>query len=236
MIAPTGALGQESVIQQVVVIQGDAPAIHAGERQMMQATADLMKLIPQQQGFKTGFEYKPGAKNVAGVALDSYETKINGDENNPEVAQIKQIMAMVHGPFGQTGVMGEIDPKTVVMVQGGNDQLVSDAVASAKAKTPAPASSAQNVKAVASHLPQNRTAEFYIEVDNIVTTGLRYAKGFGVGGNMKLQGDLPPIGAAVATDNSAIRVDGFIPLDLVKGLVAFGMDAQKQINKPGGGL
>ena len=39
------------------------------------------------------------------------------------------------------------------------------------------------MKSVASHLPQNRTAEFYVEVDNIVTTGLRYAKGFGVGGN-----------------------------------------------------
>ena len=50
---------------------------------------------------------------------------------------------MVYGPFGQTGVMGEIDPKTVVMVQGGNDQLVSDAVAAAKAKTPAPASGAR---------------------------------------------------------------------------------------------
>ena len=132
MIAPTGARVR-SVIQQVVVIQGDAPAIHAGERQMMQATADIMKLIPQQQGIDRVVRDEARRKNVAGVTLDSYETKINGDENSPEVAQFKQIMAMVYGPFGQRGSWGRSTRRRVIMVQGGNDQLVSDAVGSAKA-------------------------------------------------------------------------------------------------------
>jgi hypothetical protein len=236
IVAPSGALGQESLIQEVVVMQGDAAAIAAGERQMMQATADIMKMIPQQQGMSTKFEMKPGGKTVAGVQLDTFETKINVDENNPEAAQVKQIMAMVYGPSGQTGVMGQVGPKTYVLVQGGNDQLISDAIGAAKANSPVGAAAAQSVKTVASHLPQNRTAEFYIEVDEIVSTALRYAKGFGVGGNMQLKGDLPPIGAAVACEQNAIRMDGFIPLDLVKGLVSFGMEAQKQMNKPGGGL
>jgi hypothetical protein len=133
-------------------------------------------------------------------------------------------------------VMGQVGPKTYVLVQGGNDQLISDAIGAAKGNAAVGAAAAQNVKTVASHLPQNRTAEFYIEVDEIVSTALRYAKGFGVGGNMQLKGDLPPIGAAVACEQNAIRMDGFIPLDLVKGLVSFGMEAQKQMNKPGGGL
>jgi hypothetical protein len=236
MVAPSGALGQESIIQEIVVSQGDAAALQAAERQMFQATADIMKMFPQQQGMSMSFENKQGAKDVAGVKLDAYESKFNVDENNAQAAQAKQMMAMLYGPFGQTGVMGQVGPKTFLLVQGGNDQLISDAVNAAKGNGAVAAVSAANVKAVTSHLPQNRTAEAYIEVDTIVTTALRYAKGFGLGGNLKLQGDLPPIGVASSTEQNAVRVDGFIPLDLVKGLVAFGMDAQKQINKPGGGL
>jgi len=235
-VAPS-APGQESLFQQIVVMHGDAAAIQAGERQMMQSMADLMKMVPQQQGMSSSFEMKQGAKNVAGVSLDAYEQKFNLDDKNPQAAQLKQIMSMIYGPNGQSGVMGQVGPKTFIVVQGGTDQLISDAIGAAKGNAAPGGAAAQSVKSVASHLPQNRTAEFYVEVDNIVNTGLKFAKANGFApGNLKLQGDLPPIGAACASEQNAVRVDGFIPLDLVKGLVAFGIEAQKQMGKPGGGL
>ena len=114
---------------------GDSKTIQDGMRQTMQAMSDLFKMMPQEAGGggAMAFNLKPGGKTVAGVSLDSFETKMNLPEGNPGAAEAKQIMQMIYGPQGQTGVMGAVDAKTFIVVQGGNDKLIADAVAAAKA-------------------------------------------------------------------------------------------------------
>lgn len=235
-VAPEGALGQESVIQQVVVQQGDAATLQASNRQALQSMGELMKLVPQTPQASTSFVVKPAGKNVGGVALDTFESVIKLDDNDPQAAQMKQIFAWIYGPNGNGGVMGAVGPKAFLTVSGGSDQLISDAITSAKANAPAAAAANAGVRAVAGQLPKERVGEFYFEVDTLVVTAVRYARGLGLPVPVKIAADLPPIGAAVAADGSGVRADGFVPMDLIKGLVASGMEAQKAMNQPGGGL
>jgi hypothetical protein len=236
-VAPVGALGAESVLQQVAVLHGDAKAIHESQRELIGAMDDLFKSMPQQKdapSFK--FELKPDARTVDGVKLDTYETKTEISEDNPTGAQVKQIMAMVYGPNGQTGVLGEVNAKTLVSIQGGSDELISQAVAAAKDNTDTVSQQA-GLKAVAGELPKNRAYVAYLDLGTIVGTVIRDAKGMGLPVNVKLQPNLPPIGMAAGSEGSAFRVDVFIPNTLVQGMVAAYMQAQQQMkNGPGGGL
>jgi len=84
---------------------------------------------------------------------------------------------------------------------------------------PVPLASNPAVKSVSSHLPTNRTGEFYVPIDQIVTTGLTYAKQFGAPLNVTIQPDLPPLGVASSTDGSALRFDAYVPTLQVGGQV-----------------
>ncbi|QOV91001.1 hypothetical protein [Humisphaera borealis] len=234
-VAPTGALGQESVIQQVSVIHGDSKAIMDGQRTVMAAMTDLMKLLPQQQGQSVGFEIKPGAKTISGVSFDAFETKMKFPEDDPQSAQAQQMIAFIYGPAGMTGVLGAVNAKTVVAVQGGSDELIADLVAAAKANADTLSAQA-GVRSVAAELPKTRNAEMYLDLGTLVNTGVRYAKGFGVPVNVKLPADLPPIGFSSGTDATAIRVDVHIPTKLLEGMMSAFLQAQKDMQGGGNGL
>lgn len=234
-VVPNGALGQDSIVQTVAVLRGDAATIHAAQLQELQSINELMKMVPKTPQGSAAFEVTPGGKTIAGVKLDAFEWKMKFDPNDAQAAQVQQMLAMIYGPNGQSGVLGVIDPKTVMMVGGGSEQLITDAIGAAKANTDLTAKE-KGVQAVAAQLPKSRSLAFYIELDNILTTGIRYAKGFGLPVNVKLPADLPPIGITGGGEGDAMRLDSFIPMDLVKGLVAAGMDAQKQMKNGGGGV
>jgi hypothetical protein len=236
LVAPTGALGQESVIQQVAIIRGDSKVIQKGQREMLSAMNDLMALMPQQQGLKSSFELKPDAKTVGGVQFDEFKTNMTFPEDDPQAQQAKQMMAMIYGPTGMTGLMGRLDDKTLVSAQGGSDELVTDLVTAAKANADTLGATG-GVRAVAAALPKERTSVFYIDVGTIASTTMRYMKGFGAApANVKIPADLPPIGFAGGSDGTAIRVDIHVPTKLVQGMVSTYMEAQRQMRNPNGGL
>jgi hypothetical protein len=238
LVAPTGALGQESVLQEVAVFRGDAKAFQESQRQTMAATSDLMQLLQQmgpQANIKTTVEIKPNSKTVAGVQFDVFETKMNFPDDDPSAQQAKQMLGFIYGPTGLTGVTGVVDPKTLLTVQGGSDELIADAVAAAKANADTLGALA-GVRAVAAQLPKERTGVFFVDVGTIVSTAARYAKGFGAPVNVKVPTDLPPIGFASGTDQTAIRVDVHVPNRLIQGLVTTYMEAQRQMKNPNGGL
>src|SRR5688572_21815478 len=168
-VAPQGRLGEESLVQQVQVIRGDSRAIHDSMRQTVRAVTDLMKMIPNQPGGGEAvkFNLKQGGKTVGGVALDTFATKMNLPEDNPAADQVNQVMAMIYGPAGQTGVMGAVDAKTFVVIQGGNDKLISDAVAAAKGSEDRLSNQA-GVKMVSTQLPKSRAGVVYVNVEAIV--------------------------------------------------------------------
>jgi hypothetical protein len=234
-VVPTGALGTESVVQAVTVVNGNAKAIAEAERKVMSNMNAWFQAMPQYPGApQMSFELQEGAKSVGGAKFDQYKFNMEMDANNPQGAQIQQMMAMVYGPNGMSGVMGAVSDNTFLVVQGGTDKLLNDAVAAAKGQQDV-LSKSQPVQAVRGEMPKQRLAEAYIALDQIISSAVKYAQGFGAPVKMQLPQGLPPIGVSAASEGTAVRVDSHIPTSLVQSVVAAGMQAYMQMQGGGAG-
>lgn len=234
VVAPSGQLGQEAIFQFLTVAKGDAAALKAAQIKMVKSQEEAMKALGMDAAAFTA-TVTPAAKTVDGVTFDSITTAMNPNNKDPAAMQQAQIMAMVYGPGGVNMLEGEVNKDTLLMAMGVPDTVLQSAIATAKSGE-APLANNASVKSVASHLPTSRTGEFYVPVDQIVSTGLTYAKQFGAPLNVTLQPDLPPLGFATSTDGSAMRIDGYVPTILVQQLVSAGMQAWMQTQGGGGGL
>jgi hypothetical protein len=231
VIAPTGAIGQDALIQTVSIIHGDSKQLIAAYKDAFAAQQKMMAGLGQ-QAIKTDVETKENAKTVGGVNFDQITMKFNADPNDPQAQQAQQGINMLYGPNGMQLLVGAADDNTVIVAMGVPDAQLTEAIESAKKKDTAVAST-DSLKAVAANLPKNRAMVGYIALDQIVTTGLNYARQFGFGVPLQLPPDLPPIGVAVATEGSTVRIDTYTPMSLIQSLVAAGMQMKMQMQ--GGG-
>jgi len=231
VFVPTGALGQEALLQEVAVFNGDAQTLNATMQKVVTLAPDVFKAM----GFADMYKVTatPNAKTVDGVSFDSVTTTMTPDPANPMAQQQAQMMTLMYGPGGMTQLSG-IAGDHLLFATGVSDTLLSTAIASAKSGE-APLDSLDAVKKVAGNLATNRMAEVYIPLDQIVSTGLSYAKQFGFAMPVQLPPDLPPIGETISTDASTIKLDAYVPTPLVQSLVAAGMQAFMQMNGGGGG-
>ncbi|HWE96277.1 MAG TPA: hypothetical protein VG269_20100 [Tepidisphaeraceae bacterium] len=232
-VVPTGPLGQESIVQTVAVMNGDAEKIHGSYKTMLGGMSKLMAQAPKGAAAAPKFEVTPDGKTVDGVKLDSYSMKMQFDENDPSAAQAQQMLAMIYGPNGMGGNIGVVNEKTLVVVQGGTDKLLSETIASAKAGKDV-LSQTPGVKSVSAQLPDGRVLEYYVALDNIVTSAVKYAQGFGLQVKLKLPQNLPPLGVSAGTDGPSARMDVFVPAQTVQSLVAAGIQAYTQMQNGGG--
>ncbi|HWB53499.1 MAG TPA: hypothetical protein VG722_04875, partial [Tepidisphaeraceae bacterium] len=81
------------------------------------------------------------------------------------------------------------------------------------------------LKDVMANLPSHRLLTVYVPLDQIAMTGATYARQFGMPLNLQLPPNLAPIGMTAGTEQSAIRLDSFIPSQTVQSLIAAGMQA-----------
>lgn len=236
LVAPGGQLGQEALFQTVGVMTGDADKLAVALRDSFQSQAGLMKLVGQPED-QTKVSFTANAKTVEGVAFDQFQTQFNFTGNTPEEMQAQQMINLMYGPNGMNMYSGKVDEKHLLVVSGGSDELIAKGIAAAKSNENT-LGALEQVKAVDAQLPQSRLAVFYIPVDNMITTGLAYAKQFGMPIQVQLPPNLPPIGATVSSEGSAYRVDGYVPAQLVQSLIAAGMQAFMAVQgggaQPGG--
>ena len=230
-VQPT-AIGQQSIIQAVMVYDGDAKKISDGERAYMQASADIFKLMPQAPGMSMAMEVKPAAKTVDGTALDQFSMKFNFDKNTPEAAQAQQMITMMYGPGGLNGYMGALSDRNYLMTMGGDDELLTAALQSAKKKEDS-LSQTDLVKSISSQLPKDRAIVYYVALDNIATTVLDFMGQMGFKIPLKLP-EMSPIGISMSTEGSVIRVDTAISSDMIEKMVSAGMQAAMMMQNPGG--
>jgi hypothetical protein len=230
-VYPGGAPG-ESMVQAVGIAHGDANKILSGQKQALPAMNTLMGMGGKS---KAEINVSPEPKTVEGVQLTQYSIKFNFDQNDPQAMREQQAISMMYGRNGINGVMAAPDNNTFVSVQGGNDKLIADTLASAKANQDT-LSGMANVKAVAGQLPKQRSMEFYFALDNVVNAGLRFAKQNGIPVNVKIPANLPPIGFSGGTEQSTARFEMVVPTQLIQSLTAAGMQAWMQMNQgPGAG-
>jgi hypothetical protein len=237
--AATGALGTESIIQSVAVTTGNAKAIGESQKTILKGMNSIFQNMPHGNAAAAGaqpqvsMQFQEGAKAVGGVKLDQYKMDMQiGEADSPQAAQAQQMMAMIYGPNGMSGVMGAVNDNTYIVVQGGTDQLIQSVIDNAK-NPQDKLSSTGPVKAAGAQLPQNRFGVFYVQLDQIITSGVKYAQGFGMPVKMQLPQNLPPLGFSAASDGPAMRFDMHLPTTTVQSIVAAGMQAYMQMQ--GGG-
>jgi len=241
--AATGALGTESIIQAVTVQTGNAKEIAASQKTILRSMNTLMQGLQPAGAAAAGnaqqphvdFQVQEGAKTVGGVKLDQYKMNMQmGDPDSPQAAQAQQMMGMIYGPNGMSGVLGAVNDKTFVAVQGGTDQLV-EAVVKAAQNPQDVLSGTAPVKAASQQLPQNRFGVFYLQLDQVITSGVKYAQGFGVPVKMQLPPNLAPIGFTASSQGSAVRFDTHVPTTTIQSIVAAGVQAYMQMQGGGQG-
>lgn len=234
MLATNGQLGQDPLFKQVQITRGDAQALAAAQKTMMETSSDLMEVMPNQAApVKMSFKVEAGAATVDGVQFDMMTASFEGDAQTPEAMQAQQMASWMYGAGGMTGYYGVLG-NTMIGTAGFAEADLSDIVAAAKADEASIVSQA-HIQSVAKALPQQRLAEIYIPVDNWVKSGSHYAQQFGMPVQIQLPPDLPPIGIAIATEGTALRANSYIPTDLIQSLIAAGMQAFMAAQGGGGG-
>jgi len=233
MAAPAAAaIGKEGFFQMINVITGDSAKMLAAQKQMFATEDELMKMMGMGGGVKMKFTSTPNAKTVEGVSLDAFALSYDGQPQTPQEQQMMMMMKMIYGPNGMSGYTGAAGADKVISAIGVNDELLTAAVKAAKSgEDPLAKGSAAKVTAA---LPQNRLGAFYLQVDAIATTVLDVMAAKGVPGGVKLPPNLPPLGGAVSTEGTALRIDGYIPAQTVQSLISAGLQVWMQ-NMNGGG-
>jgi hypothetical protein len=227
-VVPTGAPGQDGVLQAVGVSSGDAKTMKENYRKSLLALADLLKNAPQAANSPLSIELKPDDKTVDGVSLDHMQTNLAANPNDPKTAQIQGAIATLYGPNGVGSYAGAASDKAFIAITGGNDQLISDLIASAKAGQDT-ISNRPYITVVAAHLSKKPIAVYYVFLDNIATAAAKVAENFGIPIKLKLPENLPPIGFSIGTEGPAIRFDSFIPTDLIQNLISAGLKAKQDM-------
>ncbi len=232
LVMPTKPLGQDSVMQQISVVFGDSKTIVEGQKKLFGEMTSLMAALPDSGG-KVKMELGETTE-VDGVTLQTATTKMNVDENDPKQMQAQQMLAMLYGPNGMTTHFGAVNDTTFIAAQGVSDELLKQAVEAAKSGKDV-LSDTPGVQMVNEHLPKHNAVVYYIALDNIVSTAVKYAQGFGLPIKMKLPHDLAPIGISGGAEGPAFRMDMFVPAKTVQSLVTSGIQAYQQMQQGNGG-
>jgi hypothetical protein len=233
MVAPSGQMGQGGLFQMLAVTHGDAAKLKAGQLTQFTNQQEMMTSLGVPNSDMMKATVTPNAKTVDGISFDLLQLK-PVQNNTPQAMQIAQMMNIMYGPGGLSMYTGVVDPKTLLMVMDGSDELLNNAITAAKADTDV-LSATDPIKAVDAELPKARAAAFYIPLDVIISTAVSYARQFGFPVPVQIPPNLPPIGITLATQGSAFRADGHVPTPLVQSLIQAGMQVYLQMQAGRGG-
>jgi len=220
--APAPDAKASSLMQQLVVYAGDAKKLQQANRQYFQAMADIIKAT---QGADSSAEIKPDAKTIENASFDQVTLQPKFDTATPEAARAAEFASIFLGSEGINVLMGPAGEQAFVSVAGGDDELLSATIASAK-KQEDTLGQAPNLAAVAEQLPKKKAAVLYVALDNVITEVLRQI-GLKMGAPipLKLPPDLPPIGVSAATEGPAFRADVHLSSELISTLASTAVQA-----------
>jgi hypothetical protein len=230
LLCPSAQPGAGPLIQFVNIRQGDAKTMLDGYRQMEDSQQAMMKAfgLTQVAGSQV---FTRDAKTVDGIAFDEMKSQIPMNGNNPGQMQAMQLISMIYGPQGPDVFTGVVNDNNLLTVMGLDDAGISAAIAAVKTGDD-PLAKLATTKTVASQLPTDRSAAMYIPLDLWASTGFGYAKMFGIDMGVTMPENLPPLGVAVSTDGPAVRVDSFMPSQLLQAIAAAGMQVYLKTQTP----
>ena len=228
MFAPSGPLGGSALFQQVAIQGGDVAALKQAQKKAAELQPEIMAaLMPpdmQEMGMMGGAaKYEEGAKEVGGVTFDKLSVDMEAQQ---EQGMGAMPMNMIFGPDGPTTYFGEVEDR-LVTVGGLTDQQIASVIEAVKADS-APLAEDAGVRQVLEHLPEQRTAVFFFRPDELVKSGVGYARQMGMNLPIQMPDNLPPAGFAMGPAENAVQWQGFIPKDLISAMIVAALQAQQQ--------
>lgn len=178
----------------------------------------------------TKVDYTKDFVKIGDTSVDKWKMALEIDPADPMSSQAKQIMTVLFGPAGPTGLTAP-SKNGVVSVVGTNQQLLTSALEAAN--TGKGLGENEQLKAAAGHLPANRSAELYIGVGPIMESVTGFMALMGGGPNFQVPEKLSPIAIGAAMDNGGAQFRVFVPTDVVKTLGDLAKSTQEQ-NEPAG--
>lgn len=178
---------------------------------------DMMSSIngQTQGGVKFTTAYNEGADKASDKPVDTWSMKMTPDPKDPSGAMVAQVQAVLFGPQGLQGFVGQTD-NGLVMTYARNKDMLAKSIASLKGGEGLAADA--GVKAVGENLPKDRSMEGYIGVKSILTTVTGFMSAMGGAPAIEVPENLPPVGFGGTTDRGGVRVAVHIPADTIKAV------------------
>lgn len=224
MLAPAEG-GKKGLLSGFFVIHGDAKRLLDLYPSMIDNQDAINKAMGQPISSKV--ELTPAALTVDGVKLDKIVTTVSVEADAPNAKQMQQIVNMMYGGNTVTAYYGAVNPNTVIVLTGVDQEDMDKAIAAAKAGA-MPLSDNQALKAVSAMLPASRTGELFVAVSPVANAVMAAAREAGANIAVQLPPDLPPMGLSFGAQGNEIRFDTAIPTDLIQGMVSAGIQAAMQ--------
>ncbi len=229
-------VGDGPLVKAMAVLDGDAKALLAAQKTMMQSQEQFLKLFDFQNMGVAKTEIKSGAKIVDGVSFDEMSLTMSGvPEGSPQAAMQK----MMYGPDGMKMYLGEINPQTVLIAEYGDDVMLQKSVEAARTRKTTFLDA--NIKQVSAKLPDTRFVEMYLSVDQgaaMISKVMQSMTGQPL--PVDIPAGEPPIGMSASTEGASIRTDVYVPSAVIQNIVGgvMQMEMGKMTNekKQDGGL
>ena len=235
-----------SKIDGMAFVMGTSPAVMAGglfaNSIVFQQTKDAAELVKTMKdgmekmngttvnGMKFATTYKPAEATIAGTPVDAWSMRMSVDPNDPNAMaaqQMSQAMMMIWGPgMGPSGYIAA-SKHGIIQTLSKNTMLVEKAIQVADEGNGLGADG--GLKATAANLPENRSAEMYLGVGEMLKTASGFMAMMGGGAGFTVPENLPPVGMAVTTVGGGAGTRIFIPLEVISAVA----DIQSQME--GGG-
>jgi hypothetical protein len=227
-------------------VMGTSPAIMAGglfaNSIVFQQTKEAPALIATMKdamekmngtssnGMKFATSYKRAEATVAGTPVDSWSMRMSVDPNDPNAMaaqQMSQAMMMIWGPgMGPSGYLAA-GKNGIIQTLSKNTMLVEKALQVADAG--GGLGTDAGLKATAANLPEDRSAEAYLGVGEILKTASGFMAMMGGGAGFTVPENLPPVGMSISTVGGAAGTRVFVPMEILTAIA----DIQAQME--GGG-
>lgn len=236
VFAPSGPLGASPLLQQVVIQGGDVQKLLQSQRRVAELQPEIMAEFFGEEMDEMGMgmmnmKYEEKAKSLGGVDFDKLSADMEAAQGQDQQAMGGMPMKMLFGPDGPTTYLGVVDDK-LVMVSGLGDPQITQVVEAVRGND-APLADDAGVQLVKGQLMDRHSAIVFFRPDELVRSGVGYARQMGMNMPIQLPEDLPPVGFAVGPTENAFQGEAFFPKDLISALIVAGLQAQQQLGGMG---
>lgn len=160
--------------------------------------------------------YNVAAADVNGVKVDTWNSTMSFDPNDPMAGQGQMMMGMIFGQGGLSGMNAAVDGG-VVSVYSQNTPLMTTAIDAAKTGKNGLGED-KLVKDSQSNLPPNRTFELFIGVKPLMDAGIGFMSMMGGGPEIKVPAQMSPIALGGTTNDGGVAFRLFFPSDVIAGI------------------